>query len=211
MINILVHGLGQNESSWNKVKELLKENKIEVETPNLFNLAKNYQLNYENLYRIFVNYCNSFKEKLNIVGLSLGGILAIDYANEYPEKVNSIILSGTPYEIPKSIITIQNIIYKFMPKKVFEQIGCTKKDLITLMDSIKNLTIPQKAPNIKCHTLIMCGEKEKNNINMKSAKQLNRVIENSQFKIVENAGHEVNIENPKQFAKIIYDFWKNNQ
>lgn len=211
MINILVHGLGQNESSWNKVKELLKENKIEVETPNLFNLAKNYQLNYENLYRIFVNYCNSFKEKLNIVGLSLWGILAIDYANEYPEKVNSIILSGTPYEIPKSIITIQNIIYKFMPKKVFEQIGCTKKDLITLMDSIKNLTIPQKAPNIKCHTLIMCGEKEKNNINMKSAKQLNRVIENSQFKIVENAGHEVNIENPKQFAKIIYDFWKNNQ
>ena len=210
MINILVHGLGQNESSWIKVKELLKENKIEVETPNLFNLAKNYQLNYENLYRIFVNYCNSFKEKLNIVGLSLGGILAIDYANEYPEKVNSIILSGTPYEIPKSIITIQNIIYKFMPKKVFEQIGCTKKDLITLMDSIKNLTIPQKAPNIKCHTLIMCGEKEKNNINMKSAIKLNEVIKNSKFEIIKNAGHEVNIDNPKEFANTIYNFWKEN-
>ena len=210
MINILVHGLGQNESSWNKVKELLKENKIEVETPNLFNLAKNYQLNYENLYRIFVNYCNSFKEKLNIVGLSLGGILAIDYANEYPEKVNSIILSGTPYEIPKSIITIQNIIYKFMPKKVFEQIGCTKKDLITLMDSIKNLTIPQKATNIKCHTLIMCGEKEKNNINMKSAIKLNEVIKNSKFEIIKNAGHEVNIDNPKEFANTIYNFWKEN-
>lgn len=210
MINILVHGLGQNESSWNKVKELLKENKIEVETPNLFNLAKNYQLNYENLYRIFVNYCNSFKEKLNIVGLSLGGILAIDYANEYPEKVNSIILSGTPYEIPKSIITIQNIIYKFMPKKVFEQIGCTKKDLITLLDSIKNLTIPQKAPNIKCHTLIMCGEKEKNNINMKSAIKLNEVIKNSKFEIIKNAGHEVNIDNPKEFANTIYNFWKEN-
>ena len=109
MINILVHGLGQNESSWDKVKELLEENKVEVETPNLFNLAKNYQLSYENLYKIFADYCNSFKEKLNIVGLSLGGILAIDYVNEYPEKVNSIILSGTPYEIPKSIITIQNI------------------------------------------------------------------------------------------------------
>lgn len=208
MINILVHGLGQNESSWNKVKELLEENKIEVETPNLFNLAKNYQLNYENLYRIFVDYCNSFKEKLNIVGLSLGGILAIDYTNEYPEKVNSIILSGTPYEIPKSIITIQNIIYKFIPKKVFEQIGCSKKDLIILMDSMKNLTIPQKAPNIKCHTLIMCGEKEKNNINMKSAIKLNEVIKNSKFEIIKNAGHEVNIDNPKEFANAIYNFWK---
>ena len=53
MINILVHGLGQNESSWDKDKELLEENKVEVETPNLFNLAKNYQLSYENLYKIF--------------------------------------------------------------------------------------------------------------------------------------------------------------
>ena len=210
MINILVHGLGQNERSWDKVKELLKENKIEVETPNLFNLAKNYELSYENLYRIFVDYCNSFKEKLNIVGLSLGGILTIDYANEYPEKVNSIILSGTPYEIPKSIFTIQNIIYKFMPKKVFVQIGCSKKDLITLMNSMKNLTIPQKAPNIKCHTLIMCGEKEKNNINMKSAIKLNEVIRNSQFEIIKNAGHEVNIDNPKEFANVIFSFWKEN-
>ena len=164
MINILVHGLGQNETSWNEVKVLLKENKIDVETPNLFHLAKNYQLSYKKLYKIFADYCNSFKEKINIVGLSLGGILAVDYVNEYPEKVNSIILSGTPYEIPKSIITIQNIIYKFMPKKVFEQIGCSKKDLITLMNSMKDLTIPQKAPNIKCRTLIICGEKEKNNI-----------------------------------------------
>lgn len=27
MINTLVHGVGQKESSWSKVKELLKENK----------------------------------------------------------------------------------------------------------------------------------------------------------------------------------------
>ena len=85
MINILVHGLGQNESSWNKVKELLKENKIEVETPNLFNLAKNYQLNYENLYRIFVNYCNSFKEKLNILNSTKTYILADE--SKFVEKL----------------------------------------------------------------------------------------------------------------------------
>ena len=35
-------------------------------------------------------------EKINLVGLSLGGILTIDYVEEFPEKVNSIILIGTP-------------------------------------------------------------------------------------------------------------------
>ena len=211
MINILVHGLGQDEKSWNEVKKQLNNNGINVETPNLFSIVQNYQVNYENMYRAFADYCNNFKEKINLVGLSLGGVLAIDYIIEFPEKINSITLIGTPYEIPKAIFTIQNIIYKFIPKRIFEKRGCPKKDIISLLDSMKNLSIPDKAPNIKCNTLIICGEKEKDNINMKSAKQLNEVIQNSKFKIIENAGHEVNIDNPKELANTIYDFWKDNQ
>lgn len=86
MINILIHGMGQNGSSWDKVKAILNEDNIDVKTPNVFDIAKNYQLNYDNLYRAFADYCNGFKEKLNLVGLSLGGILAIDYASRIPSK-----------------------------------------------------------------------------------------------------------------------------
>ena len=211
MINILIHGLGQDEKSWDEVKNQLNNNGINVETPNLFSIAKNYQVNYENMYETFADYCNSFNEKINLVGLSLGGVLAIDYITEFPEKVNSIILIGTPYEIPKTIFTVQNIIYKFMPKRIFEKLGCSKRDMISLLDSMKNLSIPDKAPHIKSSTLIICGEKEKDNINMKSAKQLNKVIQNSKFKIIENAGHEVNIDNPIELANTIYDFWKDNE
>ena len=211
MANILVHGLGQDETSWNEVKNQLNNNGIKIETPNLFSIVKNYQVNYENMYKTFADYCNSFNEKINLVGLSLGGVLAIDYITEFPEKINSIILIGTPYEIPKAIFTIQNIIYKFMPKRIFEKMGCRKKDMISLLDSMKNLSIPDKAPNIKSNTLIICGEKEKDNINMKSAKKLNEVIQNSKFKIIENAGHEVNIDNPRGLANTIYDFWKDNE
>ena len=192
MINILVHGLGQNEKSWNEVKNQLNNKGINIETPNLFSIVKNYQVNYENIYKTFADYCNSFNEKINLVGLSLGGILAIDYITEFPEKINSIILIGTPYKIPKTIFTIQN----------------TRIMNMQSIDSMKNLSIPDKAPNIKSNTLIICGEKEKDNINMKSAKQLNKVIKNSKFKIIEKAGHEVNIDNPKALSNVIYDFWK---
>lgn len=211
MINILVHGLGQDEKSWNEVKNQLNNNGINVETPNLFSIVKNYQVNYENMYKTFADYCNSFNENINLVGLSLGGVLAIDYITEFPEKVNSIILIATPYEIPKTIFTIQNIIYKFMPKRIFEKMGCPKKDMISLLDSMKNLSIREKVPNIKSNTLIICGEKEKDNINMKSAKQLNKVIKNSRFKIIGNAGHEVNIDNSKELANVVYNFWKDNE
>ena len=128
MINILVHGLGQDEKSWNEVKNQLNNKGINVETPNLFSVVKNYQVNYDNMYKTFADYCNSFNEKINLVGLSLGGVLAIDYITEFPEKINSIILVGTPYKIPKTIFTIQNIIYKFMPKRIFEKLKSYLKE-----------------------------------------------------------------------------------
>lgn len=45
---------------------------------------------------------------------------------------------------------------------------------------------------------------------MKSAIKLNEVIKNSKFEIIKNAGHEVNIDNPKEFADVIYSFWKDD-
>lgn len=209
LINIFVHGLGQTEKSWDKVKEKLVSNNMNIQTPALFDLAKNYQLEYENLYRVFADYCNTFKEKINLCGLSLGGILSIDYAIEYPEKVNSIIICGTPYEIPKKLFKLQNFIFKFMPKKTFEAMGISKNNFIQLLKSMADLDIKAKVANIKCHTLVLCGEKDK--ANLESAKQLNKNIKDSELKVIKNAGHEVNIDAPNELAATIKSFFDNNQ
>lgn len=207
MTNILVHGLGQTDKSWNKVKEILNQDNINVETPNLFEITKNYQLSYENVFTVFVDYCNSFSDKLNLVGLSLGGILAINYAILHPEKVNSITLCGVPYEIPKKLFKLQNFIFKFMPKKSFQNMGVSKENFIQLTNSMAELNIKEKISKIKCNTLVICGENDKANI--ESAKLLNENIKNSELKIIRNAGHEINIDSPEEFAKIIKEFLVN--
>ena len=204
MINILVHGLGQTDKSWDKVKGILNQDNINVETPNLFEIAKNYQLTYENVFTVFVDYCNSFSDKLNLVGLSLGGILAIDYAILHPEKVNSITLCGVPYEMPKKLLKIQNFIFKLMPKRTFENMGVSKENFIQLTNSMAELNIKEKISKLKCHTLVICGEKDSANI--ESANKLNENIKNSELKIIKNAGHEVNIDAPEKFAEIIKGF-----
>ena len=207
MINILVHGLGQTDKSWDKVKGILNQDNINVETPNLFEIAKNYQLTYENVFTVFVDYCNSFSDKLNLVGLSLGGILAIDYAILHPEKVNSITLCGVPYEMPKKLLKIQNFIFKLMPKRTFENMGVSKENFIQLTNSMAELNIKEKISKLKCHTLVICGEKDSANI--ESANKLNENIKNSELKIIKNAGHEVNIDAPEKFAEIIKEFLVN--
>ncbi len=209
MKNILIHGLGQNNQSWDNTVIYLKENGIESICPSLYEITNNTLLNYKNLYDSFSNFCNNQKEKVNLCGLSLGGILALDFAKEYPEKINSIILIGTPYKIPKALFKVQNLIFKVMPKRSFENMGCSKKEFITLVNSMSNLNIAKNLNKIKCKCLILCGAKD--NVNMESAKLLNNSIKNSEFKIINNSSHEVNVDNPKALSNIIYNFWKDNQ
>ena len=209
MKNILIHGLGQNSQSWDNTSMYLKENDIDIICPDLFDITKNTSKDYKMMYNTFSDFCNNQKEKLNLCGLSLGGVLALDFVKEYPERVNSIILIGTPYKIPKALFKLQGLIFHIMSKRVFEKMGCSKREFLTLVNSMRNLDIAKDLETIKCNSLIICGYKD--NANMENAKLLNKSIKNSKFKVISNSSHEVNIDNPKELANIIYDFWKDNQ
>ena len=130
MKNILIHGLGQNKESWIATIEKLKSYKIDSQCTNLFELT-NEEINYKNIF--------------NLCGLSLGGILAIDYSIEFPERVNSIILIGTPYKIPKMLFRIQSIVFKCMKENSFIVTGLSKKEFIKLTNSMRNIEISNKA------------------------------------------------------------------
>ena len=116
---------------------------------------------------------------------------------------------GTPYKIPKALFKVQSLIFHIMPKSTFEKMGCFKSEFITLVNSMSSLNIAKDLEKIKCKCLILCGAKD--NVNMESARLLNNSIKNSEFKIISNSSHEVNIDNPEELSNIVYNFWKDNQ
>ena len=96
---------------------------------------------YENLYTSFVEYCNRIDGQIHLVGLPLGGIIAMNYALDFPEKVKTLVIIGTPHKIPKVAFEIQNVIFQFFPKSVFKEMAFDKKDTFALGNSIKKLEI----------------------------------------------------------------------
>ena len=80
MKNILIHGLGQSSREWNTVKNGLEAIGISSVAPNLFELAKGRELNYTAVYQGVRKLCDSYGDGLNLCGLSLGGMLALNYA-----------------------------------------------------------------------------------------------------------------------------------
>ena len=205
MKKILIHGSGHKADSWNKVISNMNNDK-DILCPDLSTILNGKEASYNNLYSSFAEYCNKLDGKIELCGLSLGGILALNYAIEYPNKVEKLVLIGTTHKVPKVMFSIQNVIFKFLPKKIFETMAFNKKDTFILGNTMKKLDFSNRVKNIKCPTLIICGEKDSSNI--KSAHYLAENIKNAKLEIMKNTGHIINEENPKELSELLTEFWK---
>ena len=204
---IYVHGSGHKATSWEKTISYMTNNE-DIVCPNLSSILEGKEASYENLYSSFVKYCNEFDGQIHLCGLSLGGILALNFALDFPQKVKTLVLIGTPYKVPKVAFSFQNIIFRFLPKSIFETMAFDKKNTFALGDTMKNLDFSDRVKNIKCPTLILCGKKD--TANMKSADYLSQNIRNAELKTIENTGHVINEENPKALADILNEYYLQN-
>jgi len=208
MTYILIHGSGHKAASWNETISYIESGK-EILCPDLSLILNGKEASYANLFASFSEFCNGINGQINLCGISLGGILALNYALDYPDKVKTLVLIGAPYKIPKLMFGVQNIIFRFLPKSFFEKTAFSKKDMFIFGKSIKSLNFSNRLHNIKCSTLVICGKKD--GANIKSAYFLAENIMNAKLKIMNNIGHVVNEENPKALANELDKFYNENE
>lgn len=204
---ILVHGSGHKATSWNKTVSYMT-NSEDIVCPNLSSILEGKEASYENLYASFAKYCNEIDGQIHLCGLSLGGILTLNFALDFPQKAKSLVLIGTPHKVPKAAFGFQNIVFRLLPKSIFETMAFDKKDTFALGNTMKNLDFSDRVKNIKCPTLIICGKKD--SANMKSAYYLAQNVKGAELKVIEDTGHVVNEENPKVLAEILNEYYVQN-
>ncbi len=200
---IFLHGMGQSASSWDNTISFLPDS-AEVICPELSEFFSEGNCFYSKMYDAFCDYCDKLSEPLDLCGLSLGAVLALNYAIDYPQRISSLILIAPQYDMPRFLLKLQNLLFKFMPQSQFKDIGLTKKDFITLTNSMADIDFTSGLDKVKCPVLILCGEKD--NVNKKAALKLAEKLPNAKFSTIENSGHEVNIDNPQMLSKVISEF-----
>ena len=98
---LLIHGLGQTSEVWEETRRLLPFG--DVHCPDLVSLLDGAPAAYDTLYHAFAAYCDALPQPLHLCGLSLGGVLALQYAAERPARAASLVLIGTPYRIQRRL------------------------------------------------------------------------------------------------------------
>lgn len=198
MKTILLHGLGQTAQDWKEVVCQLSSSNVEC--PELFSSMDN-EISYSRILGDLERRYSNAKEPLRICGLSLGALLAIDFAIRYGDKVASLVLIGTQYKVPSLLIDFQNLIFRCMPNKAFESMGLSKSNTIKLAHSMRSLDFTAQLSGIHCPVNILCGEKD--SANLKASKKLNEILPKATLQIVPGAGHEINKDAPEAIAAIL--------
>lgn len=204
MERVFIHGSGHKSTSWNETIANMKDSG-NISCPELSSLLDGKEASYENLYSSLAEYCSGIDGTIHLCGLSLGGIIGLNYVLDFPEKVRSLVLIGTPHKVPKAAFAVQNMIFRLLPKVAFENMAFNKRDTFALGNSMKGMDFSRRLQDIRCPVLVICGRKD--NANIKSARYLSQNIENAKLKIIEDTGHVVNEENPKALAEILERYY----
>lgn len=224
----ILHGWQSSKERWEKVRELVSKEGIEVIVPDLPGFKTETALkepwNMDNYVNWFKNL-SSDKEEFFLLGHSFGGRMSIKFAEQNPEKVSGLILvsaAGIKNEKTlrqKIIYFIAKIgsVFSFVPgfklfQKTFYKFVVKKSDYLgttgTIRETFKMVIeedLTSYLPKIKSPTLIIWGE-EDSITPISDAYLMEKEIIGSKLEILPGVGHMINIEAPKELAARIISF-----
>lgn len=168
-------------------------------------------------------------KKIHVMGNSLGGHLAILYALAEPERVESLVLTGSSglyesafgstfprrgsYEYVKerteAVFYDPAVATKELIDEIFDVVNDRSKALRVLMTAKSAIrhNIADKLHNIKAPTLLIWG-KQDDITPPEAAEKFDELIENTQLIFIDECKHAPMMEHPERFNELLDNFLK---
>ena len=239
---IFIHGFPLNKTMWDKQVELLKTD-FRVITYDIRGHgesdAGNDPFSIDLLVSDLIGFMNVLEiDKASICGLSMGGYIALNAIENYPERFEAMVLCDTncisdPHEVKeKRMATVENIIKEGVDKYAIASIPNlfapeSLKLKVTEVASVKNMIL-NTSELVLCSTLLALASRQETcskltDINIPvlilvgdkdiitppaAAKNMHDKIENSTLEVIEHAGHLSNLENLELFNHHLIKFFE---
>lgn len=175
-------------------------------------------------------------EKVNVLGISLGGVIATEFTRAFKDEVNKLVIAGTPRSMPKELapffdnlmieykdLSMDDISNKgaeagkqFIDSVPTEIVEWGKKyfakmehqAFMNIVEAPLKYDINKTFTLIENKTLIICGEFDPY-LPVSLAEQIASEIKNSELFIMKNTGHITAIERPDEFNTKVLSFLEN--
>ena len=197
---IFLHGLGQDAHSWQSVQDALPP--LPSDSFAIFSYpSESYQEAKERLTECL----QQESEPFILVGLSLGGVLALELSSQDLPHLKGLVLSGTQYKLKTNLLyRLQILLFRLLPKHVFEKQGANKQHMLQILTELKSLNLTNTAKTCQLPSLVICGSKDR--ANQASSKKLANLLPKGHYQEIADGGHLLNTQKPNELAQVIKEF-----
>ena len=237
---VLVHGFLGSSEMWSPQIKFFKDNfrVIAPALPGFGNSSSMNSCNsIECMAKAILNFLEKKKiNNFNLLGHSMGGMIVQEMAKIAGNKILKLICYGTGPRgnIPGRFETIdesrkklkinglKDTAFRIAKTWFIEEEKakyfylCEKARKQTSIEAVDNGLIAMKnwdgikdLQNIRNETLIIWGDRDKA-YNFNQVETLNDNIPNSDLKIIKGCSHNVHLEKPDEFNKVVVDFLRRN-
>ena len=235
---VLIHGVGLTHKIWEPQINAFKNTVLVYDILGHGNTPLNKsKINFDDFSLQLLNLIDELNfEKVNLVGFSVGSLIARNFATKYDNRLKSLILLGSIYKrneeqqkivndrfnlAKKSSKLSKHALKRWFTDKYLEENPDTYKKISSILEvnnlenflNVYELFVfhknDEKFEKIKTNTLVMTGENDIGST-IEMSKSLSYVIKNSQFKVIKNGKHLCGIECADDVNMAINNFIEKN-
>ncbi len=144
-------------------------------------------------------------KRAHVCGLSIGSVVALRLAADYPDLVDRLVLASGQVTPRKSLMKLQLAIMRRTSEAKFLSQGMTKDKAIAAFESIAALDLRADLGKVRAPTLVLTGSRDQ--ANGPVAKAISSGIRGSRVETLDG-GHALNTSAPDEFNRAVFSFFQ---
>ena len=236
---VFIHGVGLTHEIWQPQLDFFKEYSTlsyDILGHGKTRLEKK-EISFDDFSDQLIKLIDELKiEKIHLVGFSIGSLIARNFATKFNNRLQSLILLGSIYkrseeqqrivnerfnQAKKELKLSKQALTRWFTDEYLENNPNTYEKIVSILSAnnmenflkVYKLFVVHKNDEdfekIKAKTLIMTGEFDVGST-VKMSEELNKIIKDSQMKIINNGKHLCGIECADDVNLTIKDFIEKN-
>ena len=117
--------------------------------PKLLIIFSHPKESYQEVKERLMERLQQESEPFILVGLSLGGVLALDLSRQDFPQLKGLVLAGTQYKLNTNpLYRLQILLFRLLPKHVFEKQDANKQQMLQILIELKGLNLTDTAQSL---------------------------------------------------------------
>ena len=203
---VLLHGLGQSPIVWQDFVSVLGAGRP-MHAPWMVGLRPRDPVGFD-LAAAAAGLAQELElqgiRRADVLGVSVGGSVAMHLAVERPDLVGRLVLAGPLVRPSAGALRMQKLALRLLPESKLVEMGVSRPRMLAVFDALRAFDGLDMVSRIAAPTLVVVGARDR--MGIVAARQILGAVAGSRLATVEGGSSLLNADHPRELAELTKAF-----